>query len=141
MLYNPIMFMSREYDRHYAWWRMRFTSDTLGYSCIGRTVEVSMKGLSFHCDYDIPLSTNGKVTVFMPPCDYYPQPYEFNADTKSIYSILQGESGFLIGLEFTDIHEDGATVMKIKLASCPMVPGSEEPPAEEKDVKAFIQGK
>ncbi len=119
---------------------MRFTSDSPGFSCVGKTVEVSMKGLSFHCDYDIPLSSTAKVTIYMPPCDFYPLPYEFNADARPVYSILQGESGFLIGLEFTDIHEDGATVMKIKLASCPMVPGSEEGAGEEKDAKAFIQG-
>ncbi len=133
--------MIRDYDRHYAWWRVRFTSEDSKISCLGKTVEISMKGLSFHCDFHVPLSTKAKVTVYLPPCDRYPLPYELNADARAIYSILQGESGFLIGLDFTDIHEDGATVLKIKLASCPLVPGEEEIIREEKGTKALTQDK
>lgn len=141
MLYNPNYpseeNMIRDQDRHYAWWRLYFTSESLGISCIGKTVEISMKGLSFHCPSDIPLSSKAKVTVYIPPCDFYPIPYEFNADARSVYSILQGESGFLIGLEFTNIHEDGATVLKIKLASCPLVPGTDDVISAEMGAKAL----
>lgn len=146
MLYNPHdnsgCDMILEQERHYAWWRMRFSSETPELSCPGKTVEISMKGLNFHCDFDIPLLSSCKVTIYLPPCDFYPQPYEFNADARAVYSVLQGESGFLIGLEFTDIHEDGATVLKIKLAACPLVPGSEITVSEaKKGAKAFIQEK
>lgn len=133
--------MIREYDRHYAWWRMHFTAETLGLSCQGKTVEISMKGLSFHCDFHIPFATPAHVTVFIPPGDLYPNPYELNADVRAIYSVLQGESGFLIGLDFTDIHEDGATILKMMLASCPLVPGTEEVIREEKGTKALAQKK
>ncbi|HQT25621.1 MAG TPA: PilZ domain-containing protein [Burkholderiales bacterium] len=134
--------MIQEQERHYAWWRMRFTSEAMGFSCPGKTVDISMKGMSFHCDFDIPLLSASRITIFIPPCDIYPLPYEFNADTRTVYSVLQGESGFLIGLEFTNIHEDGATVLKIKLASCPLVPGSETLVSEAlKGPKTVVQEK
>lgn len=133
--------MIRNYDRHYAWWRMRLASRDLGVSCLGKTVEMSMKGLSFHCDIDIPIATQAHVTVYIPPCDLYPHAYELNADARSVYSVLQGESGFLIGLDFTDIHEDGATVLKIKLASCPLFSGPEEIIREDKGSAALAHNK
>ncbi len=134
--------MIQQQEHHYAWWRMRFTSEAMGFSCLGRTVEISMQGVSFHSDFDIPLLSASRVTIFIPPGDGYPQPYQFDADTRAVSSVLQGESGFLIGLEFTDIHADGATVLKIKLTSCPMVPGSEMTVSEAlKGAKAIVAEK
>ncbi len=117
--------MERQYDRHYAWWKVEFTPERDSSTWLGKTVEVSMKGASFHCATHVATSSRGKIHLFLPPNDLHPSPYELKAEVRVIYSILQGEAGFLTGVDFVDIHEDGATILKITLASCPLVPGED----------------
>ena len=107
----------RRFERYAVRWKLRFTSQDSALSCDGRTADVSQTGLSFHSDIAIPRSVKAVISLLLPPGKQHPHGYELSADVRVIYSVLQGKSGFRIGLEFTRIEEKSAAILSKALAN------------------------
>ena len=104
----------RRFERYAVRWKLRFASPEL--SCDGRTADISQNGLSFHSDIAIPHAAKARISLRLPPGKLHPYGHELSADVRVVYSVLQGKSGFRIGLEFTHIEEKSAATLSKTLA-------------------------
>lgn len=103
----------RQYERYAARWRISFSSPEI--SCESRTADISQNGASFHSDVAIPNSVRATVTIFLPPSAQHPRGRDISMHARVVYCILQGKSGFRIGLEFTKIEEKTLEILSRKL--------------------------
>ena len=114
--------MSRDHrlsERFAVKWKIRFLSPEV--SCSSRTVDVSQAGASFHSEVAIPQSLKATVTISLPPSSLFPKGQDISMHVRVVYCILQGKSGFRIGLEFTHVDEKVADILTKKLTHIAMM--------------------
>ena len=104
----------RQQERYAVRWKIRFSSPEV--SCESRTADISQNGASFHSDIAIPHSLRATITLSLPPSDQHPKGRDLSMHARVVYCILQGKSGFRIGLEFTEMEVKTAEVLSKRLA-------------------------
>ncbi len=107
----------RRAARYSLRWRIHFASN--GHSLSGKTIDVSVSGVSFLSETAVSPSTNAQIRLFLPPSDIVPKGYRLSASAKVVYCILQGKAGFRVGMEFTAMDRKDSDLLSKCLESQP----------------------
>lgn len=85
----------------------------------GRTDDLSKSGLSFFCQFNLS-AKKCSMDLHLPSRMNGEPPFVATVDAKVVYSVLSGEKGFKVGVEFKKFHGDAKTLVVRELAFCQM---------------------